>query len=352
MSLLSPALLGKQIRENNISRLYYFFGHDVTTLEAFTNKLVKKLCPQESQTMNLHRFDGKKLDIPSFADACQALPMFADRVVITVNDLNMDSVNKDDGDSLRKILKSLEDGTTVIIYATAAELYKNKKSLTDKNKRFCDFCDKNGCACEFALKSTPEMGKFIAGEFSKLGCGISKNNAEYIAELCLCSTGFVKQEIKKLSDYAQKREITREDIDLLCIRHVESDGYSLAVNVLRSRAGLVFNRLSELSMQNYEPFEILGIISFSMTDMYRAKLARSSGLSVSKVVEDFDYPRNREFAVRNMFNDCANFSLERITRTIAILSDTDLTLKTHSSGKASDMLTLEQGLAKCMALRC
>ncbi len=352
MSSLSPTLLGKQIRENNISKLYYFYGHDVTTLEAFTKKLVKKLCPEASQTMNLHKFDGKKIDIPAFADACQALPMFADRVVITVNDLNMDNVNKDDGDSLRKILKSLEEGTTVIIYATAAELYKNKKALTDKNKRFCEFCDKNGIVCDFALKTTQEMGRAIATELSKLGCTISKNNAEYIAELCLCNTGFVKQEIKKLSDYAQQREITRDDIDLLCIRHVESDGYSLAVNVLRSRADLVFNRLYELSMQNYEPFEILGIISFSMTDMYRAKLARSGALTVQNVVNDFDYPKNREFAVRNMFNDCAGFSIERITKTIAILSDTDLALKTHSSGKSSDMLTLEQGLAKCMALRC
>ena len=352
MSSVSPAILGKQIRENKIDKLYYFYGHDVSTLEAFTNKLVKKLCPPQDQAMNLHKFDGKKLDIPAFADACQALPMFAQRVVITINDLNMDSINKEDGDSLRKILKSLEDGTTVIIYATAADLYKNKKNLTDKNKRFCDLCDKIGCVCDFALKNTLEMGRSIAGEFTKLGCTISKVNAEYLAELCLCNTGFVRQEIKKLADYAGQREITRQDIDLLCIRHVESDGYSLALNVLRSRAALVFNRLSELSEQNYEPFEILSIISFSLTDMYRAKLARSKGLTVSDVVNDFDYPRNREFAVKNMYNDCANISLERITAAISILSDTDLALKTHSSGKSSDMLTLEQGLAKCMALRC
>ncbi len=351
MSLVSPTTLGKELRDNKISTLYYFYGHDVTTLESYTRKLINKLCPEQAQALNLHKFDGKKLDIPALADASQALPMFAERVVITINDLNMDSVNKDDGDALRKILKGLEEGTTVIIYATAADLYKNKKSLTDKNKRFCDFCEKNGCVCDFALRSPVEMGRAIAGELSKLGCSISRSNAEYLAELCLCSTGFVKQEIKKLTDYVQGGEISRDTIDLLCIKHVESDGYSLALNVLRSRAKLVFDRLSELAQQNYEPFEILSIISFSMADVYRAKLARSSGLTVSDVVSDFDYPRNREFAVKNMFNDCANISLTKIEKALAILSDTDLALKTRSGGKSSDMLTLEQGLAGCMALR-
>ncbi len=351
MSLVSPTTLGKEIRENKISTLYYFYGHDVTTLESYTRRLINKLCPADAQAMNLHRFDGKKLDIPSLADASQALPMFAERVVITINDLNMDSINKDDADALKKILKGLEEGTTVIIYATGTDLYKNKKNLTDKNKRFCEFCDKNGCVCDFALKSAVEMGRAIASELKRNNCTISMRNAEYIAELCLCDTGFVKQEIKKLSDYAQQGEVTREMIDSLCIKHVESDGYSLALNVLRARAWFVFNRLSELAMQNYEPFEILSIISFSMADMYRAKLARSTDRTVKDIVNDFDYPRNREFAVKNMFNDCANISLEKIEKALSILSDTDLALKTHSAGKTSDMLTLEEGLASCMALR-
>ena len=205
--------------------------------------------------------------------------------------------------------------------------------------------------CDFALKNTYEMGRSIAGELNKLGCSISRKNAEYLAELCLCNTAFVKQEIKKLADYSGSGEITKETIDLLCIKHVESDGYSLAMNIVRSRADLVFARLDELSQQNYEPFEILGIISFSVSDMLRAKLARSSSLNISDVVSDFDYPKNREFAVKNMYNDCANISLNRIKSILEILSDTDLTLKTHSSGKSSDMLTLEQGIARCMALR-
>ena len=280
------------------------------------------------------------------------LPMFAQRVVVAVNDLNMDTVVKSDADDLRKILSVLPETTTVIIYSTGVDLYKNKRSLTDKNKRFADFCAKHGSVCEFSYRRVSDMGKSIASAVKKAGCDIPKQDAEYLADCCLCDTSFVGQEIEKLTSYAAGRRITREDIDTLCVKRVESDGFALALNILRSNAPMVFNRMKELSDQNYEAFEILGVISFSMTDLYRAKLARSSGRSVSDCTTDFKYGRNREFAVKNAYSECANITCERIRQSLKIFSDTDILLKTRSGGKSADLLVLEQAAAKAMALQC
>ena len=352
MALLTASALGKTIRENDIDSLYYFYGHDTAALESFTKRLVNKLCPADAQVMNFHKLDGKNLDFPMLTDACEALPFMAERVVVTINDLNIDAVTKDDLDDLKKILGSLGETTTVIIYATGVDLFKNKKYLTDKNKRFADFCEKHGTVCNFEYKRAADLGKSISTYLAKSGCTITKSNAEYLANLCLCDTAFISKELEKLSAYAEGREVTREDIDLLCIRRIESDGYSLAINILRGNAAMVFTRLRELDVQNYEPYAIIGIIGFSLADIYRAKLARSSGRSVEDVAKDFSYAKNREFAVKNAYSECGNISAERIRKTLEILSETDLMLKTRSRGKDGDMLTLEQGLARSMALRC
>lgn len=352
MALLTASALGKTIRENDIDSLYYFYGHDTAALESFTKRLVNKLCPADAQVMNFHKLDGKNLDFPMLTDACEALPFMAERVVVTINDLNIDAVTKDDLDDLKKILGSLGETTTVIIYATGVDLFKNKKYLTDKNKRFADFCEKHGTVCNFEYKRASDLGKSISTYLAKSGCTITKSNAEYLANLCLCDTAFISKELEKLSAYAEGREVTREDIDLLCIRRIESDGYSLAINILRGNAAMVFTRLRELDVQNYEPYAIIGIIGFSLADIYRAKLARSSGRSVADVAKDFSYAKHREFAVKNAYSECGNISAERIRKTLEILSETDLMLKTRSRGKDGDMLTLEQGLARSMALRC
>lgn len=350
-----PALSGadalKKLKAEGAARLYYLYGQDTGALESFVKNLLSKLCPKEDRTMNLHRFDGKAPDIAAIADACEMLPMFAQRVVVTINDLNMDQLVKADGDDLRKILSDLPETTTVVIYATAVDLYKNKRSLTDKNKRFADFCTKQGISCEFGYKRVFELGKSIIAAFEKEGCKITKFDAEYLAECCLSDTASIRQEIEKLTSYAPGRQITREDIDALCIKRVESDGFSLAINILRSNSSLVFSRIRELADQNLEAFEILGSIGFSLNDIYRARLALSSGRSQAAVCEDFKYPKNREFAVKNAFNECQNIPVSRIRKTISIFSDADLALKTRSQGKKSDLLTLEEAAAKAMTLR-
>ena len=337
----------KAIKENTPASLYYFYGHDVAAIESFVNWMVAKLCPKDAQFMNLHKFEGKSLDIAALLDACEALPMFAERVVVTINDLRMEDLGKEDATDLRKILSGLSETTTVIIYATGVDLYKNKRSLTDKNKRFCDHCAKYGEVCDFAYKTVSELGRSIAASVQKSGCGIDKRTAEYLAEVCGCDSAYIKQELGKLTSYAMGRQITREDIDALCIKHIESDGYELAVNILNNNAKYVYNRLTELAKQDYDAYEIVSIIGFSLTDIYRAKLARSSGLSYKDAAEDFGYPRNREFAIKKAYQICGSIPLPKIKAVLGIMAKTDLTMKTTSLDKKAAMLVLEQRVAEC-----
>ena len=351
MPNMAAADILKKLKTEPPARLYYLYGQDTGALESFASALIDRLCPKQDRTMNLHRFDGGSLDVNAFYEACEMLPLFAQHVVVTLNDLNMDSLNKTAGDRLRSILSDLPETTTVVIYSTGVDLYKNKRSLTDKNKRFSEFCGKQGITCEFAFKRASDLAKNIIAALEKEGCTISRQNAEYLAECCLCETSAVKQEIVKLAAYAGGRQILREDIDALVIRKVETDGFTLASNILRSNAGAVFNRIRELADQNYEAFEILGTISFSLNDLYRARLALSSGRSQADVAKDFKYPKNREFAVRNAFNEIQNVSPVRLRKVIKIFSDTDLRLKTRSGGRRSDLLVLEEAAAKAMALK-
>lgn len=343
--------ISRKVREGKPERLYYFYGHDTGALEIYVKKLLNRLLPASERAMNLHRFDGQSLDIGAIADACEMLPLFAQRAVIAINDLNIDKTPKADADDLRSILSDLPETTTVVIYSTGVELYKNKRSLTDKNKRFCDFCAKHGEVFEFAYKQSTDMAKDIVADCRALGCDISRGNAKYLAELCLCDTSAVNREIEKLSSYAPGREIGRADIDALSIRRIDSDGFSLAINILRSNAQFVFQRIRELQGQNYEAFEIVGAVSFSLNDLYRARLAVSSGKTQAQCASDFKYPKNREFAVRNAFNECQNISRRRIRNAIEIFADTDLFLKTHSRGRQGDMLLVEEAAAKAMSFR-
>jgi DNA polymerase-3 subunit delta len=348
---ITPDECGRRIRSGETDNLYLFYGRDVGALEPFAKKLTEKLCPKEAQTMNLHRFDAQTLDTEALSDAVQVLPMFAERVVVTLTGLNMETLPKNQADILRKIVADIPETTVMIISAGGDTNYKNRRSLTDKNKRFADLCAKHGTVCEFAFRTVSEAARSAQAAFSKNGVAITRHDAEYLAQLCLCETAHMAKEIEKLSAYANGGEVRREDIDALCVRKIESDGFGLALGILGGNAGMVFRRIDELKAQNYEPMQIISIINMSLSDIYRAKLYRSSGKSYQDCAADFKYPKNREFAVKNAFSECSNISVEQIRKTAVLLSDTEYKMKTTSMNTDAAFLALEQFAASAMGER-
>lgn len=342
MPLVNETTLARDIRNNEIANIYYFFGKDVAMIESYTKKLVKKLVPLEDQAMNFQSFDGKNLDLSRLADCCEVYPMFAERVVVAINDLNADSLNGEDYKFFTKILQNLPETTTVIIYATGVDLYKNKLRLTDKNAKLSDFCAKNGVSCDFALKSVNEMGKMIVQRVNKYGCVISKKTADYLAEKCNGDTVFANSEIHKLCSYVNGGEITNETVDLLCVRKLEADSFKLASAIVRGDSDKAFSIMDELYSLQTDSFAILSAISMSFIDIYRACIGKSKGKTPNDVAADFSYPKNRAFAVSNAYKDSSNVLSKRIRRCMKILSETDLAMK---SLRTDNRLLLEQAVA-------
>ena len=155
-------------------------------------------------------------------------------------------------------------------------------------------------------------------------------------------------ELEKLVSYAMGREITRETIDALCIKKIESDGFGLAKNILAGNAVFVFERLAELKAQNYESTQVLAVIGMSLTDIYRARLCRSMGGTWQDCADDFGYPKNREFAIKNAYNECMSVNVYRLRKTLIMLSDLELKLKTVSMTEQAKFLAVEQFTANAM----
>ena len=350
MALITPNELTKIINAGE-ERLYLFFGRDVGNMQTYTKKLIGKTVSKDAMTLNYHPFETETMAIDELNDAVISIPMFAPKECVFISGFDANKVKADDMAGLKEILSDIPETTVVIICCEGEKVYKNKKSLNPKNKAFADLCEKLGTVCEFAYRRASDMGKFISAELSKTGSTISSYDAQYLANLCLSDTALVENELAKLSAYADGKPVTREMIDLLVAPKVESDGFALALNILLGNASFVFNRISELVAQRYDAVEILGTISYSIMDIYRAKLGRSSGKNVNDIMKDFAYPPYKIFAVEHAFSDCSRISGDRIRQTIAILCETDLALKTKGLGSGGDILALEECCAKCMALR-
>ena len=82
MPQMSVTELNKKLKGKNYSSLYYFYGKDVMSVELYTKTLVKKLVSDDEAVYNFHKFNGKDIDLSEFAETVEALPMFAEYLLI------------------------------------------------------------------------------------------------------------------------------------------------------------------------------------------------------------------------------------------------------------------------------
>ena len=338
--------LYKQIRAGDFKPCYFFYGKDVAALERAVKTLVNKLVPQESRDLNYHFFRGGEFNASELGDVIASLPMFAERLVAAVNDLNADSVRADDLKYIRSVISEIDRETaTVIIYATGVDLCGGKKSLTDKNQKLAEHIVKcGGAVVEFAYKKPQELVKYIQSQVESRGAHISYGAALSIAEGCLANVLMINNEIEKLCAYRAGGEISEQDVSDLVSGQLDTDAYKLARAVTYGDSGAAFAILTELYSRQQESLALLNTIGGAFLDLYRAKLAMLHGRSERDAAEDFGY-KSREFAIKKAMSDCSRIPIEKLRYCLQVLSDCDIDMK---SKRTDSRILLEEAMTRMM----
>ena len=348
--------IAAKLRKGELSNLYYIFGKDVVGVEKLTRRIIRTAVG-ENEDFALTKFDGKSLDMSSLEDTIQMMPMMSEYNCILINDYNCERPREEmHGQSaetynkkLIGILKDIPPQTVIIFNVTGFEIktkteYRTGKTvITDKNMKLADFAAKNGTLCEMRIPTSGELAKMIAAKVSARGSAISLDTAQELAEMCLCDTMAVENEVDKLCSYSGSREITRETLALLVHRQSGVTIFNLADAVASFNRKAAFDALDELMSDKENRGAILANITNAFLDLYRAACAKRSGKQIQDVVSDFSYAW--EFKVKNAFRDSSRMNIDRIRACIKILRDTAVQLNSTSS---DEKIVLEEAVTKML----
>ena len=346
---MSDSQLVSSIRANKICPCYMFWGKDSATIAALTSKLINKLVPDSAKDLNYHFIPAAEFSSSQLSDICESLPVFSERVVAAINDLNAETLRQDELKRLNEIISEIDPSTTtLIIYATGVDLAEGKKQLSPKNKKLAEHISKcGGVVTEFAYHKPAELVKHIQNRMSKSGCFIKVRSAAYLAQLCGCDLLMVDNECDKLTAYTQSGEVTDQIIDMLVSGQTDADAYKLSRAVVSGKSAQAFDMLNSLYNRQAEPIPLLFVISSALMDLYRAKAAIISAKSESDMINDFSY-KGRSFAAENAFRDCRSMSMDKIRRCLGILSDCDADMK---SKRTDPKVLLEEAIAKMLSAK-
>jgi len=347
MTNFTEELLIKELKAGIIRRVYFLYGKETFLVQTYANRIMNKCFGgSEPDMLNFVKFNGNP-DLSVLSEAVETLPVFADRRVVMLNDFDIEKSDKEELETILRILSAVPEETCVVIYLTGVAC-DNKKAKTKKLIDCLDKLKQGSAVIEFEKMNEVKTADAIVKRVSRMGCSISKENAVHLARLCLRNYALIIQEIDKLCAYANYTgEITKRSIELLTSRQLESGVFALAGEITSKRGGNAMTLLDELIEQGNEPVAIMSALSITFIDFYRVKLGTAAGKSSQQIVKDFNYAANRAWAVGKASTAASRLTVSRLRECVRVLCDADYKLK---SSPIDGRVIAESAVARLLGL--
>lgn len=331
----------QHIKTKKFSSLYFLYGEETYLIKHYAAKIAECAVPKGMEAFNLHLLDGENTSADEIFEKCETMPMMAERVLVSVKDMDLSALNRTEIDKVYSIAADVPETAVLIFWYTAKS--DDKKSA--KWKAIIKNLTKTADVLELNKMDSPQLSKLLVAAAKKQGCELSLSDASYLIGLTGGDMNTVFSETEKLCFYAgEGGKITRDKIDCLAVKSMEASVFDLVKAILAGKSERAFSVLNLLFSQKAEPVMILGAIIGSYADMYRAKIAKGAGKDPSDVANYYGY-KGREFRLRNGARDSAKISVASLRRCLDILWQCDTLLK---SSRTDNRLALEETVVKLM----
>lgn len=348
MAVISEKELSAAIKNGDLSGAYYLYGSDLYGVSKYKREMVKSIVSPGDEAYNLHEYQGKNIDIEGISEACEGLPVFAEKLCVTVCDLDLETEKPAEA-RLKMLLETagnLPESTVLIFYTANIDVCGGKKYPTAKNKKLIDLISKKGTVCEISVKSESEAAKLICAMAKESGGNMENNAARLLWRRCNGNMNLIAGETAKLAAYANGAPITAAVVEMLTPETGDAKAYNLADAVTAGNVSRAMELFGELIAGQNDPIYLLYTLTGSMNDLYRARLALDYNHSVSETVKDFGYSKAVEFRVKNAFGAVRRTSAARLRRCMEILAQADTDMKT---GAGTPALIIEKAIVEMLA---
>lgn len=335
MPALNESALKEKLRENPVG-VYLVYGEESYLKKVYIDKIVAKTVDESFADFNFHVFDGKESTLSDIYESAQAVPMMAETKCVLVKDFPLDTLDDNGVEQLRTVIEDNPDDCALIFSFVAYEPKGAKWTKVIK------LFEKLAFAVKLEKKTSVELAKMLESGAKKRGKVFGKGVAAYLVTCVGADLNTLLNETEKVCAYAQGEEITKSDVDAVCIKSLDARVFDMIKDLTARRFDSAFRKLEQLFEQREDEFQILGALIASYSDIYRAKTAVKSGGRAEDVAKFYNYA-GKEFRLTNAARNSASLTFDDISECIEILVEADTSMKSTATDKR---LILEKAIVK------
>lgn len=324
MAVITAAELKKSISANNLKRVYLFCGEETYLIELYLKRLTDAIPDGGLPDFNTMVVEDAKTSVAEISDFVETYPMMSDKKKLVVRNTG---IMKTAAEEVKKfwceLLADIPEYLTVIF----AEKDVDKRSSVYKA------VNKTGDVAEFKYLSVTDTVTWIERQVLSAKKKITKDNAEYLAEMCGEGLERLKNETDKLSDFCEE-EITRSDIDRLVSKSLNIRIFEMTDAIMLKNADKALSILYDMKTVKESAYNILFTIFQTFDKMLCASLLLKDGESADGIARRLNVP---PFIARKYMKK--SFGDDFLIDAVCAAAEIDLAVK---NGETDDWTALER----------
>jgi len=324
--------------DSALARVYVVCGGEGYLKQHYAAQLCDAAVDETFRDFNYHRFEGKDLDLDTLAQATDAVPLMGERTCVLVRDFPLESANGD-----KDFIAFLQDlpEHVVLVFWMDTQAFHPKKY-----KALAEAINSVGHIAQFNAPDESKTLRIVAAGAKKRGCAMDRAAAMYFVESVGGDLNLLQNELEKLCAYTGGGNITREQIDAVCVKSLDAKSFDMVKAVSAGNGTLALRLLDELFRQKVAPQMLLGSLIANYVDIYRAFVAIQAGKSAEASANLFDY-KGKTFRLQNAGRMARGMKLPQVKRCLELLAQADRRLKNTGM---DDRLVMEQCIVGLLAV--
>lgn len=320
------------IKKNDLKGCYILYGPDENLIKDAVTKVENTVVDENFRELNLVKFDGMKVQFEEVMNACETLPFISDRKLVVVFRANFlggkeDRESKKKVEEFHKYLSSLPPYTILLIYYVFSDDREKPSNHLKKLEKVANLVKVD------KLKGS-RLYKKVAAIFEEKERDINKVLLQFFCDKVDNNMEIIKNEVNKLLDYTEGREITKKDIIDLLPQTSSDDIFDLVDFVSQRRPEKAISILNELLFRGESVTGILFMIERQFKLLYSIKLGLEEGKNKNILVKEL---RLHPYVCEKLINQSRKFSLNQIRTCMKMCLDTEKALKSSQSDKKIEM---------------
>jgi DNA polymerase-3 subunit delta len=261
------AEINRDIKENNIAKLYVFHGEENYLRGHCLERMQKALVPEGAEGFNLHRFYGKGLTLRELAGAVDGVPFLCERKLVIADDFDLMGIPSAERDGWVSLLNSIPE-TCCLIFVYGTIPYK-----PDGRSKIQAALNQSARIIEFKEQEDHQLITWVGRHFKALGKEIDRTLCEHFIFRCGRGMAALYGEIQKVAAFNQEARITREAVDEVTEPVLEAVAFDLSDAIAEGNTRKAAQFLQTLQWMREAPETLLGAVGKTLRGLYAARLA-------------------------------------------------------------------------------